>query len=139
MCGFGFRVASEATGEASIGAAIGVNHKNYPLGLVQAHGFTNLVQDKLTICFEFRRGQALGAAGNLDGIGIIYPDALEKLAKSQIKPVIEAPEDSRVALIPLARTFEMKYLFHDATPAFDLRCFSQASCSDFPQCAISIW
>lgn len=46
-----------------------------------------------------RRSQHPGAAGNFDRVRIRYPDALEELPEPQLKSVVEAPEDSRIALI----------------------------------------
>ena len=60
-----------------------------------------------------RRSQALGAAGNFDGVGIRHADALEELATPQVESVIEAPKDGRVAMIVLARSLEVKHLFHN--------------------------
>ena len=61
--------------------------------------------------------QRLCAAGNLDRIRVLYADALEEFLKRQVKSVIETPENGRVALITLARTFEIKNLLHDGPPA----------------------
>jgi hypothetical protein len=113
MRGFGLSVATEAASKASISAAIGVHHQDHPPGAVQAHGLANLLQDKLSVCLVLRRSQALGATGNLDKIGIRHTDALEELSEAQIKSVIEAPENSCVALIRLARRVEVKNLFRD--------------------------
>src|SRR5258708_39813656 len=138
MQSFGSSIAAKAAGETPVGAAIGVNHQDNAPGPVQVHRFANLLQHEFTLCLEFGRSQAFGATGNLDGVGIVNANALQEFAECQVKPVVETPKNGGVALIPLPRTFEIKYLFHDAASAFALRCFSQASCSDFPQCAISI-
>jgi hypothetical protein len=34
----------------------------------------------------------------------------------QVKPVVEAPYDGRVATIPLTRRIEVKHFFHDGAP-----------------------
>src|ERR1700675_1763477 len=115
MRGFGFGIASESR-EAAIGATIGVQHQDNALGVVQAHGRANLFQHKLTVGLEFRRGQAFGPTGNLDGIGMRHADAFEEFAKPQVKAVIETPKDRRVAIILLPRSFKMKNLFHDGPP-----------------------
>src|ERR1039458_5649189 len=113
MHGFGLGVAAEAAGKASIGAAIGVHHQDDPPGPVQPYRLANLVQHELTFGLVLRRSQAFGATGDFNGVTIHHADALEELAKAQVKPVIEAPQDGRVALILIARSFEMKNFFHD--------------------------
>src|SRR6266404_1258296 len=133
MRGFPLSVTAKAGGEASIGATIGVHHQDHPPGAVQAHGFANLLQDKFTLRLEFRRGQALGATRDFDRVGIRDAEALEKFSKSQLEPVVEAPEDSRVAMILFARSVAMKNLFHDDPFALALIRFSHASCSGIPQ------
>jgi hypothetical protein len=60
----------------------------------------------------FWRCHAFGAACDLDGIAIQHADALQKLPKTQLKAVVEAPQDSRIAMIFLTRSLEVKYLFH---------------------------
>src|SRR6202035_6141386 len=106
--GFGLSVAAEAVGQASVGPAIGVDHQDHPPGAVQAHGFTNLIEDKLAVGLKLRRGQRLGAAGNFDRVSVHYADAFEEFAKTQVETVIEAPQDGRIALVSLARRLEVK-------------------------------
>ena len=62
--------------------------------------------------FVFGRGQDLGAAGDLDGIRVGHADALQELAKPQLKAIVEAPQDGGIAVIFFARSVEVKYLFH---------------------------
>src|SRR4029077_17605582 len=121
-----------------IGAAIGVHHQDRPPGAVQAHGLANLVEDEFTVALVLRRRQTLRSASNFDRVGIHHADALQELAKAQVKPVIETPEDGGVAMILLARSIEMKNLFPEDSFGFTPIRFSHASCSDFPQCPISI-
>jgi hypothetical protein len=52
MRGFGSIIAVKASLKAPVGAAIGMDHQDDPLGGVQAHGFANLFQDKFAIGFE---------------------------------------------------------------------------------------
>ena len=111
--GFGFNVAAERAGKAPVGAAIGVHHQDHPLGVVQAHGFANLLQHELTVCLHFRQSQGLGATGNFDGIAINHADALEKLVEPQFKPVVETSKDGRVATVPFPRRVEVENLFQD--------------------------
>ena len=70
MRGFGLRHRRRNVGEASVGATIGMHHQDHALGVVQAHGRSNLLQDELTVGLQFWRGQGFGAAGNFNGIGI---------------------------------------------------------------------
>jgi hypothetical protein len=86
---------------------------------VQSHRRTDLFQHKLALRLVLRRSQTLGAAGNLNGIGIDHTDALEELPESQLKSVIEAPEDGRVAIILLARERRSGTAFHDKPPPLD--------------------
>src|SRR5580700_326684 len=112
MRGFGFSIAAEAVCETSIGAAIGVHHQDHSPGTVQPDGLANLLQHKLAVGLVLRRGKAFGAAGNFDGIGIHHADALEEFSESKVKPIVEAPENSSVAVILLAGSVEVKNFFH---------------------------
>lgn len=118
MRGFRLSAAAEASGKPSISAAIGVHHQDYSLGAMQRHRLSNLVQHKFAIRLTLRRSEALGAARHSDGIGIRHPDALQEFAEGQIKSIIEAPKDGRIALIALARRIKMKNLLQDAPPDF---------------------
>jgi hypothetical protein len=113
MRGFRSSVAAKAARKASIGAAIGMYHQNHPSGPMQSHRLTDLFQHKLAVRLLLRGSQTLGAAGNLNGVGIDHTDALEELPESQLKSVIEAPEDGRVAMVLVARSVEVKQLSHD--------------------------
>jgi hypothetical protein len=59
-----------------------------------------------------RRRHTLGASRDLDGIGIIHPDALQKFPEPQLETVVEAPQDGRVTLIFVTRSVEVKHLPH---------------------------
>jgi hypothetical protein len=59
-----------------------------------------------------RRRHALGASRDLDGIGIIHPDALQKFPEPQLKTVVKTPQDGRVTLIFVTRSVEVKHLSH---------------------------
>ena len=79
------RPAHRAKGfESSIGAAIGVHHQDHAPGSMQPYRLANLFQHKRAFALALRRGQALGAARDLDWIGIHHADAFEKLAKPQL-------------------------------------------------------
>jgi hypothetical protein len=39
------------------------------------------------------------ATGDLDGVGIRHADAFQELAESQLKAIVEAPDDSRIAVV----------------------------------------
>jgi hypothetical protein len=80
---------------------------------MKANGFPNLIEHELSVSFMFRRRHTLRAAGNLDGIGIHHPNPLQEFAKSKFKPVIEAPQDSGVAMILFARSIEVEYFLHN--------------------------
>src|SRR6266496_1787949 len=62
-----------------------------------------------------RRGHALGAARNLDGIRIEDADALQKFPESQFKAVVEAPQDGCVTLILVTRSIKVEDLFHNSS------------------------
>src|SRR5450755_2372044 len=79
---------------------------------MQSYRFPDLLQHKLAVGFMFGRSHTLGAAGNLNGVTIHNPNALQELSKSQLKPVVETPQDGRVAMILFARSVEVKYFLH---------------------------
>src|ERR1700722_7193521 len=116
MGSFGGRISAESSSQPAIGAAIGMHHQDHPSRAVQAHGFADLIEDELAIRLALRRNPDFGASGNLDGIGIHHANPLEKLAKSQLKAIVEAPEDGSIAMILFARSIEMEYLFHENLP-----------------------
>ena len=93
-----------------------MQHQDHQPGAVQAHGFTDLVQDEFAVALVLRRCQAFRAAGNFDGIGVGDSKTLEKLGESQLEAVVEAPDHRRVAMIFLARRIEMKNLVHGRLP-----------------------
>src|SRR5205809_3575180 len=84
MLGFGGGVVLEGL-EAAVGSAVRVNHQNHALGTVQTDRFTNLVEDEFAVGLRLRRRQALGAAGDLDRVGIDDSGALEILSKAEIE------------------------------------------------------
>ncbi len=108
----GGRVAAEAVGQAVVGAAIGVQHQDDAPRSVQAHGFADLLEHELAFGFQVGRGQALGASGDLDGVGVRHADAFEELAESELKAIVEAPDHGGIAVIFLARGVEVKDLVH---------------------------
>src|SRR5580700_6984550 len=119
MRGLSLRVATEGAGQASVGAAIGVHHQNDSSGPMQPYRLANLIQNERPVAFLLWRSQALGASGHLDRIGIDHTDALEKLAKSQLKAIVEAPEYGGVAVILFPRSVEMKDFLHESIVARD--------------------
>lgn len=119
MRGLNLSVAAEGAGQASIGAAIGMHHQNDAIGAMQPHRLANLIHNERPVAFLLWRGQALGASGHLDRIGIDHTDALEKLSKSQLEAVVEAPEYGCVAVIFFPRSVEMKDFFHESIVARD--------------------
>ena len=112
MAGFGLSVAVEASGEPSVGSAIGMKHQDRQLGSVQADGFADLLDDEFAIRFVFGAGEAFGSAGDFDGVGIENALALEVLRKTELKAVIEAPDDGGVAMVFFARSVGMVDLLH---------------------------
>ena len=60
--------------------------------------------------------QALGAAGDLDGIGVDDSDAFQEFTKAQFEAVVEAPDNRSVAMILFARGVEVEYLVHFGPP-----------------------
>src|ERR1700730_17150675 len=59
----------------------------------------------------FGRSHALGPAGDLDGIGIHNANTLQEFPETQLKAVVEAPQDGRVAVIFLTRGIEVEHFF----------------------------
>src|ERR1700685_358804 len=111
MLGLGLRIAAKSS-ESAISAAIGVHHQNHALCAMQSHRLADLFQHKHALAFALRRSHALGAARDLDGIGIHHADAFEKLAKSQLKAIVETPQNASVAVILLPRRVEINTFFH---------------------------
>jgi hypothetical protein len=86
---------------------------------MQPYRLANLIQNERPVAFLLWRSQALSASGHLDRIGIDHTDALEKLAKTQLKAVVEAPEYGGIAVIFLPRSVEMKDFLHESIVARD--------------------
>src|SRR5581483_11737409 len=85
---------------------------NHSARIVQADGLADLVEHELALAFKLGRGEALGAAGHLDGIDLDHSRALQELAEGEFEAVVEAPENRSIALIARARRIEMEYLGH---------------------------
>ena len=86
-----------------------------PERCIERAGNANLAQDKFTIAFPFRRGQAFGAACDFDRVRVGDPEPLQELGKAYVEAVVETPYDGRVAVIFLARCIEMVDLDHPTT------------------------
>src|ERR1700722_7301253 len=106
-------VPTESFRQPAISTAIGMHHQDHAPGSVEAHGFADLIEDELTIRLMLRRSHDFGASGNLDGIRIGHANTLEELAESQLKAIVEAPEDGGVAMIFFTRSIEVEYFFHE--------------------------
>src|SRR5215831_2488516 len=96
---------------AAICPAIGMDHEDHASGVVQPHGFADLLQDEFAFGLLVRRCKALGAACDLDRIGKNHADTFEEFAESNVEAVIETPDDRGVAVVPVARRVEVEYLF----------------------------
>jgi hypothetical protein len=79
---------------------------------VQADRVANLIEHERPLGLVLRAGQALGASGDLDGIGVEDADALQEFPERQFKAVIEAPYDGGIAMVLFARRVEVKDLAH---------------------------
>src|SRR5712692_10023012 len=117
MLGFGACSAAEPSSQPAISATIGMQHQEHALCLVQAYRLADLLQNKLAVRFVFWRCQALRSPRNLDRVGVEHADALEELSESQFETVVETPDDSRVAMILLSRSVEVKDFLH-CKPSF---------------------
>src|SRR5205807_9382528 len=95
-----------------VSSTIGVQHQDDGLRAMQAHGLTNLFQDKLAITFMFGRRQAFCSSGYADGIGIEHPNALQQLAERGLKTIVVAPYYGGITSVFLTRGGEMQYLAH---------------------------
>src|SRR5208282_1180754 len=115
MEGFGLGIAVKAVGQASVGSAIGVHHQDYPFRSMQAHRLADLFQDEFTIALVVGRSQALGSAGNLDGVGVDDANPLEELVKAEFKAIVETPENGRVAMIFFPGSVEVEDFIHGAS------------------------
>ena len=111
MLQFPIAVALEAALQSAIGAAVGMDHQDDAAGLVEKNGFLDLIENEFAIRRALRRRQALGSAGDLDGIGIDDPDALQEFAETKLESIVEAPDDGRVAAISFAGRVEVEELF----------------------------
>src|SRR5262249_49116701 len=76
------------------------------------HGNADLLEHELAVALVLRRSQALGAAGNADGIVVVELQALHQLPEHHFEAVIETPHDGGVALISFPRRLEMEELLH---------------------------
>src|SRR5271155_1337561 len=112
MEGFSLHIPMEATRQSSIGSAIGVQHQDDPFRSMQAYRLADLFQHEFTIALALGRSQALGSAGNLDGVGVDHANLLEKLAKAEIKAIVETPENGRIALIFSTGSVEVEDFLH---------------------------
>src|SRR5438270_5645035 len=101
-------VAAEPSGQSTVRPAIGVQHEDHTIGAVQPDALFDLLEHELAIALVIGRGERLRAPGNLDRVGVVYTDALQKLAESRVEAIIEAPDDRRVALVFLARRVEVE-------------------------------
>src|SRR5471032_217077 len=128
------RIAAEGLSQPAISAAVGMQLQDHTPRSVQPHRQADLFQHEFAVALTVGRGQALGAAGNLDGIGVNHADPLEKLPEPKFKPVIEEPDDGRIAVILFAWGIEVEHFFHGA-PSYPT--LSPPTPLHSNQCAIS--
>ena len=98
MLGFDSHIPAKST-EPAVGAAIGMKHQNDASRSMQADGFADLLDYEFAISLVLGRGQNFRATGDLDGVGIQHADAFEKLSEAEFESVVEASQDSGVAVI----------------------------------------
>jgi hypothetical protein len=81
---------------------------------MEPHGFTDLFQDELPVSFQVVTGQALGAAGNQNGIKKFHADAFGEFVEHHVKTMVETPDDGSIGFIPFPWGIEMEYLTNKA-------------------------
>jgi len=111
MRGLGLSVSLEAALQTTVRAAIGVGHQYHTPGSMQAHGFTDLIQNKLAGAIRTGRSEVTRASSELNVIRIYNADALKKLAEPVIEAVVKAGQNGRITNVPLARRVNVKNLF----------------------------
>jgi hypothetical protein len=108
---FGLSIAAEGR-QASVGSAVGMHHEDGAAGSMQADRFADLVDYELAVGFPVGGGQALGAARHANRIGMHDAGAFEQLAEHQFKAMVEAPNNSRIAMIMIPRGIEVQDFSH---------------------------
>jgi hypothetical protein len=88
-----------------------MDHQNHPTRLVEADRFSDLVDNKLTVRFAIRGCEGFRTARDFDRVGVEHTQALEELPESGFEAIVEAPNDSGIGPICLARRIEMEDLF----------------------------
>jgi hypothetical protein len=91
-----------------------MQHQEYGLCLVQANGFSNLVQHELPVGFAVLPGQALGSAGNTYPVRVEQAGALDQLIQCEFKAIVKTPDNGCVTFVSFARQILMKYFTNGA-------------------------
>ncbi|MFZ0480369.1 MAG: hypothetical protein WAL71_14590 [Terriglobales bacterium] len=111
MSGFGVAVSVEV-GEAAIGGAVGMAHHKNALGLVQADGHADLLEDEILLEIVARGGESLGAAGNDDHVGSLNGLVLEEFSNGLADAVVETAEHRGIGDVGLGRGVEVEDFAH---------------------------
>ena len=62
---------------------------------MQPDALPDLFDHELAIALVIGRGERLRAPGDLDRVGVVDADALQKLPESRVEAIVEAPDDRR--------------------------------------------
>src|SRR4029077_17653967 len=107
--------------QAAISATIRVEHQQYGLCAMEAHGCPDLFQHKLAVRLIFVASKALSAPCDKNGIEKRYTKALGQFPEHQVKAMVKAPDNRGVTGISFLWRLEMKYLANGAPrPAHSL-------------------
>src|SRR5947209_638743 len=109
--GFFLQITAEG-GQASVGAAVGMDHQHDPFCSVQLHGDVELIDQEQAVALIFGRDQRLCATGNADRICLQNTNAFQQLAEARLKAGIKAPDNHSIADIEFTRRAEVEYFTH---------------------------